>query len=1043
SEDGYFHADLANRLQAGWKGNESAQFAPVLMTQGTLASPDGKVRASGVQVLGIDDRFFDFAKDPKQVPDLKQQNFWFSPDLANELGVKAGTRMILRVEEPSLFSRDAPLSGERDARFVSWNRPFGGVLNSSQLGKFSLRANMEPIRTVFAPLSLLQEDMFVNFDPVGERTDFANLLLVLTNEPENILEENMERVWTLSDAGLDIKKLQSNEAWSLRTRSVFLSDSIVDKAMEINPSLQGEFTYLVNAISKPVIGQDQGRSIIPYSMVCGVEPRAEGLLSGEWSDDQIALNQWAAQDLNLSLGDRVSLQYYTVGESRELLQSLESFEVRKILPMPKKIPSGQESDWTPRFPGLSDAENCGEWDTGIPIKYKIRPKDEKYWDDFRGSPKAFVSLSAAQEMWGNRWGNHTGLRTIGKRSAQRLQTNLHQKLRSSDSGLRIIQLKSDAKNAVSGPVDFGQLFLAFGFFVILTGVSLSAMLFGFSMEQRNRQVGLFLALGYSPMRVKVLSWTEAGVVCLLGSLMGLGWSWFFGKGILWMLEGSWGGAVSNLKIIYSPTAQSIGIGAFCSFFMGLFALAWVSRKQSRQAPVALLNGGEFIESISYSEIKKLDGGKWVSVAAWTTAILFCLLGWRNQLPMAPTFFGVGALVLTAGLVGFFRLHRKGRRKVHEDKLLLQLDRRIGRKLTVVGILAVASFLVIGAGAFRQKAPVDSSKLDSGTGGFSHILKTSLPLYDDLLGVEAEALFDLDPGIMDGVSLVSLRAQEGDDASCLNLNQAQIPPLYGVPLDQLNGRFEFVEGNWSALSKPIAVGVYPALVDQNTLMWALKKKIGDHIPYTDGEGKTFKIQIAAVVKGSFLQGGLYFAEEHWVKHFPGRGGYQNFWIDVENDRQQIVLNHLKDRLFNYGPETQLIQERLYRLKEVENTYLSIFQFLGGLGVILGTFGLLVAIMRNLWERRKEQAILNAIGYSIARLRVLAWKENISLVAWGLSIGFGAGLLGVLPAILSSSGNFYLGGVLSFGVTLICVTVFSVFLAIRLGLNEESSNLSSRE
>ena len=58
SEDGYFHADLANRMQAGWKGNESAQFAPVLMTQGTLASPDGKVRASGVQVLGIDDRFF-------------------------------------------------------------------------------------------------------------------------------------------------------------------------------------------------------------------------------------------------------------------------------------------------------------------------------------------------------------------------------------------------------------------------------------------------------------------------------------------------------------------------------------------------------------------------------------------------------------------------------------------------------------------------------------------------------------------------------------------------------------------------------------------------------------------------------------------------------------------------------------------------------------------------------------------------------------------------------------------------------------------------
>ena len=191
--------------------------------------------------------------------------------MAHELGVNVGTRMILRVEEPSLFSRDAPLSGERDARFVSWNRPFGGVLNSSQLGKFSLRASMEPVRTLFAPLSLLQEDMFVNFDPVEERTDFANLLLVLTNESENILEENMERVWTLSDAGLEIKKLQSDDTWSLRTRSVFLSDSIVNRAEEINPNLQGEFTYLVNAIRKPRRGQDLNTSIIPYSMVCGVD----------------------------------------------------------------------------------------------------------------------------------------------------------------------------------------------------------------------------------------------------------------------------------------------------------------------------------------------------------------------------------------------------------------------------------------------------------------------------------------------------------------------------------------------------------------------------------------------------------------------------------------------------------------------------------------------------------------------------------------------------------------------------------------------------
>ena len=260
---------------------------------------------------------------------------------------------------------------------------------------------------------------------------------------------------------------------------------------------------------------------------------------------------------------------------------------------------------------------------------------------------------------------------------------------------------------------------------------------------------------------------------------------------------------------------------------------------------------------------------------------------------------------------------------------------------------------------------------------------------------------------------------------------------------MKGRFEFVEGNWSVLSKPIADGVYPALVDQNTLMWALKKKVGDQIPYTNGKGKTFKVQIEAVVKGSFLQGGLYFAEEHWIKQFPGKGGYQNFWIDVNNNRPQIVLNHLKDRLFNYGPETQSIQERLNRLKAVENTYLSIFQFLGGLGVILGTVGLLIVIMRNLWERREEYSILSAVGYSVVHLRELAWKENLSLVIWGLSIGCGAGLLGVLPAMWSGSGNFSLGGVLVFGITLLFLSAFFVSLAIRIGLKQGNIKLLSRE
>jgi hypothetical protein len=156
-----------------------------------------------------------------------------------------------------------------------------------------------------------------------------------------------------------------------------------------------------------------------------------------------------------------------------------------------------------------------------------------------------------------------------------------------------------------------------------------------------------------------------------------------------------------------------------------------------------------------------------------------------------------------------------------------------------------------------------------------------------------------------------------------------------------------------------------------------------------------------------------------------------------------LNHLKDRLFNYGPETQSTQERLNRLKAVENTYLSIFQFLGGLGVILGTGRFASCNYEKFVGAKEEYSILIAVGYSVVHLRELAWKENLSLVIWGLSIGCGAGLFGVLPAMWSGSGNFSLGGVLVFGITLLFLSAFFVSLAIRIGLKGGSIKLLSRE
>ena len=66
------------------------------------------------------------------------------------------------------------------------------------------------------------------------------------------------------------------------------------------------------------------------------------------------------------------------------------------------------------------------------------------------------------------------------------------------------------------------------------------------MEQRNQQVGLLLALGWGRSLIKFITYAEVAVVSLLGSLIGVGFAWFFGQGVLWMLGEPWGGAVAGL-----------------------------------------------------------------------------------------------------------------------------------------------------------------------------------------------------------------------------------------------------------------------------------------------------------------------------------------------------------------------------------------------------------------------------------------------------------------------------------------------------------------
>src|SRR5690606_35929435 len=135
-----------------------------------------------------------------------------------------------------------------------------------------------------------------------------------------------------------------------------------------------------------------------------------------------------------------------------------------------------------------------------------------------------------------------------------------------------------------------------------------------------------------------------------------------------------------------------------------------------------------------------------------------------------------------------------------------------------------------------------------------------------------------------------------------------------------------------------------------------------IDYADEQGHTFQVRICGVIEDSILQGNILISEENFVRKYPSTSGDQMFLIDAPWARTEDVSQLLTQSLTDMGLQVTTTQQRLAMFSEVNNTYLAIFQVLGGLGLILGSAGLGIVVMRNVLERRSELASMRAIGFS---------------------------------------------------------------------------------
>ena len=227
--------------------------------------------------------------------------------------------------------------------------------------------------------------------------------------------------------------------------------------------------------------------------------------------------------------------------------------------------------------------------------------------------------------------------------------------------------------------------------------------------------------------------------------------------------------------------------------------------------------------------------------------------------------------------------------------------------------------------------------------------------------------------------------------------------------------------WDLLNSEYGTDVVPAIGDYATIVWALGKSVGDELEYTDEKGRMFKLHLVGMLKNSILQGSLLIAEDEFVKRFPSEDGYRMFLVDAPVEKADNVVEKLSDRLRDFGLTLTPATQRLAQFSAVENTYLSIFQLLGGLGLILGSVGLGLVVLRNMLERRGELAMMRAVGLCKGALKQMVLYEHAGLLLCGLVCGVVTALVAVSPALRSARAEI---PYLSLTLTIIAIGISGV-------------------
>ena len=587
-----------------------------------------------------------------------------------------------------------------------------------------------------------------------------------------------------------------------------------------------------------------------------------------------------------------------------------------------------------------------------------------------------------------------------------------------ETGQEAAQRQSDD---IAQDLSFFQIvLLVFGFVTLFVGSFLIFNIFNITVAQRTRELGLLRTLGATRRQVLGSVVSEAAVIGVVGSALGVVGGIVFAQGLNAMFK-SFGIDLPNTGTVIAT--RTIVVGLLVGIVVTLASALSPALRATRVSPMAALREAELPESrrrgriVTAAAILLGVGGLGLTAlgifggAESNTAA--ALVGGGA----AATLFGVSLfsprLVKPLASVAGWPLERvRGLtgRLARENTV-----RKPGRTATTAASLmiglAVVVFVTVFAAGISESVGNTIDRNFQGdivlqnTDGFSPIPA----------GAAREA------ASVDGVETVGSLSYSGAEYKKKDIRAAGVDPATANDVLSLDWK----KGGPSTLDD---LGPGDAVVDD---AWAKGQNIevGDEIKMITPLEKRVSFTVQGSVKDNAdLLGNLVVTEDALRKDFGSKSPSLTLMTLAGGANSDRVQKAVDDAIGGRYPTVEVLnQEELKETQEEQiNQVVAFFYVLLALAIVISLLGIVTTLVLSIHERTRELGLLRAVGMSRRQVRTMVRYEAVITALIGAVLGM---VLGVVFAALMSAPLADEGFVLAYPLgTLLILLLLAALAAV---------------